>query len=70
LFFNVIYGFTVKAIIYGNPWEIEAWDPRPETLIHGTRGEELEYDLEVTQWDGTNLRFIRRDSIASWTQAK
>jgi hypothetical protein len=63
-----IGSLKVYATGRGNPWEIEAWDPRPVTLIHETRGEELEYDLEVTQWDGTNLRFIRRDSIASWTQ--
>lgn len=29
-------------------------------------GEELEYDLEITQWDGTHLGFVRRD--AAWTE--
>jgi hypothetical protein len=36
------------------------------TVSGGASGEEVEYDLEVTQWDGTNLRFIRRHP--AWTQ--
>lgn len=32
----------------------------------GARDEEDEHDLEVTRWDGTNLRFVRRGR--GWTQ--
>lgn len=36
------------------------------TVKGGARDEEAEHDLEVTRWDGTNIRFIRRGD--QWTQ--
>src|SRR5262249_41215538 len=36
------------------------------TTQRGAGGEELEYDLEVTRWDGKHLEFTRRDP--AWTQ--
>jgi dienelactone hydrolase len=35
--------------------------PFPNDQFFGFEGEEPEYDLEVTQWDGTNLVFARHD---------
>jgi hypothetical protein len=37
------------------------------TVTRGAAGEELEYDVEVTRWDGTNLTFIRRSP--NWTES-
>jgi dienelactone hydrolase len=36
------------------------------TVAGNSAGEEPEYDVEVSQWDGTHLNFIRRDP--NWTQ--
>ena len=36
------------------------------TVSAGSAGEEVEYDLEITKWDGINLNFTRRDP--NWTQ--
>lgn len=36
------------------------------TVGAGAGGEELEYDVDVTRWDGTDLTFVRRDP--KWTQ--
>lgn len=36
------------------------------TVSGGAGGEEVEHELEVTQWNGTNLRFVRRGE--GWTQ--
>lgn len=58
----------VYATGRGLPWEIAAWDHRPSSLIHESHGEELEYDLDITEWNGTDLHFIRRDPVAGWTQ--
>ncbi len=48
-------GFTGRLKVYANT-----------TMSPSELGEEPEYDLEVTQWDGTTLRFLRRNP--AWTQ--
>jgi dienelactone hydrolase len=36
------------------------------SLVPPAAGEELEYDVDIPHWDGTNLRFVRRDP--AWTE--